>query len=65
MTGSSEVLLKAWYVNFNFWETEEDTEGKERLRKVVRHESIYTILEMLTSAWFHFRYGVRAIKLCE
>ena len=55
MTGCSVALLGAWFVDVNYWEEEKDRDGKDRLRKVVRHESVYTILKMLLSKWPKFR----------
>ena len=59
MTDSSEILLRAWYVSFFYWEEEEDGEGKQRLRKVSRNESIYSIMELLLEKWPQFRCRVR------
>ena len=59
MVGSSEVLLAAWFVEFDYWEDEKDREGKDRLRKVVKYESLLTILKMILSKWHQFRCRCR------
>ena len=61
MVGSSEVLLAAWFVEFDYWEDEKDREGKDRLRKVVKYESLLTIMKMILSKWHQFRCRCRCM----
>ena len=44
-----------WKVSYLRWEEVEDGEGKERLRKVQKNDSIYSILEQLASDLPSFR----------
>ena len=55
LLGSREETIRAWYISYLRWEEVEDGEGKERLRKVQKNDSIYTILEQLASTIPSFR----------
>ena len=54
-TESSPTLLKAWYVDYFRWEEQEYDKGKQRLRKVVKNNSLYTVLKTLLAGWPAFR----------
>ena len=61
MLQSSHEITMAWYVKYNRWEEEEDREGKKRIRKIEKNESI---LQQLHQDWLSLKMH-RLIKVHE
>ena len=61
LIGSDVVLLKSWFVKYNLWE-KEAIDGSDRLRKVEKYESLYSVMEKMLGDWIYFRFH-RLVKV--
>ena len=62
LVDSSPIILKAWFVSYIRWEKGVCNDGKERLMKVEKEGSMYSILENILRYWPYFRFH-RLIKV--